>query len=299
VGGGITLNVQIVSTIIQAGTELLSEFIRNRQPASINQVPDLSSLLEKEVKPEPKPEPQQPPRRRKTNFGPMEEAGPIVVNIQPEQKEIAYQPLSIQNETPKENKAAAIATGCVPCSLGHVGTCSGLLNEATRFARGPKGAADPEVIDRVNMCLDELNSLEREDLRPEKITQLTGWERKLAEDVLMASRQTRHKLEDVSNMTTHGLEEIAGSTQAVRQKIGREWFQNKIANLSPEDQENIKSRVMERLEEMKKDALSGDLEIPDVDGQAPKPAPAPKAEDGNGNKEVNVKILEETLPIRG
>ena len=56
---------------------------------------------------------------------------------------------------------------------------------------------------------------------------------------------------------------------------------------------------MERLEEMKKDALSGDLEIPDVDGQAPKPAPAPKAEDGNGNKEVNVKILEETLPIRG
>jgi intein/homing endonuclease len=175
-----------------------------------------------------------------------------------------YLPIKKVEKTPYKGPVFNLETGthnyCVGgiivknCSLGHVGTCSGLLNEATRFARGPEGAQSPEVIDRVNMCLDELNSLEREDLRPEKVTQLTGWERDLADKVLNASRATRHKLEDVTNINTRGLEQIASETQTVRQQIGREWFQNKIAGLTPADQESIKARVMAKLTEMKKQA---------------------------------------------
>ena len=42
-------------------------------------------------------------------------------------------------------KATAIATGCIPCSLGHLGTCTGLLNEGMRFAR-TDGIQSDEVI---------------------------------------------------------------------------------------------------------------------------------------------------------
>jgi len=78
-----------------------------------------------------------------------------------------------------QGKASEIATGCVPCAIGHFGTCSGLLNEAMRFAKS-EGIESSEVIDRVNMCLDELNSMERVDLRPEMIAELPEWEKELA-----------------------------------------------------------------------------------------------------------------------
>lgn len=70
-----------------------------------------------------------------------------------------------------ETKATSIASGCVPCAIGHLGTCSGLLNEAMRFAN-KDGMTSPEVIDRVGMCLDELNAMERVDLRPEMVVNL-------------------------------------------------------------------------------------------------------------------------------
>ena len=47
-------------------------------------------------------------------------------------------------------EATKIETGCVPCAIGHLGTCSGLLNEAIRFA-GKDGMDSEEVIDRVGL----------------------------------------------------------------------------------------------------------------------------------------------------
>jgi hypothetical protein len=254
------MNIQVVSTIIQAGTELLSEIIRNRAPASLNAPPpDMDSLIDQE--------PIVITRRPQVRVV-EEDSSPVTVNITPQQSSTRILKASPQQksiEAPKENKATAIPTGCIPCSLGHVGTCTGLLNEATRFARGPNGAQDPEVLDRVNMCLDELNSLEREDLRPEKVSLLSGWERDLAEKVLNTSRATRHKLEDVRNINTRDLENIAGETQAMRQEMGREWFQSKIANLSQEDQEKITARVKAKLTEIQQQAANG--ELPEIEGE--------------------------------
>jgi len=145
-------------------------------------------------------------------------------------------------------KATTIATGCVPCSLGHVGTCSGLLNESIRFSHGPDGLKSPEVIDRINMCLDELNTMERVDLRPEMTTQLKGWEKELAERALTESRNIRHSLEGLQKIEE--LEQAAAKTQTIRQEIGRSWYQNKLANLTPDDKAEISRRVMAKIEEM-------------------------------------------------
>jgi hypothetical protein len=148
----------------------------------------------------------------------------------------------------EEGKAKTIATGCVPCAMGHFGTCSGLINESVRFAHSEDGVASPEVIDRVNMCMDELNAMERVDLRPEMIVQLDGWEKELAEKVLTESRATRHLLEGLT--TPDELQEAAAKIQETRQEIGRKWFQNKLKNMSSDDQNEISRRVMAKIQEM-------------------------------------------------
>lgn len=131
-----------------------------------------------------------------------------------------------QTQEQLTEKATSIEAGCVPCALGHLSTCSGLLNEAMRFAK-KDGVGSGEVIDRMNMCLDELNAMERVDLRPEMITSLPKWEKSLANSVLTESRQMRHQLEGISS--TEDLERVAGNTQTVRRQIGRDWFQEKLA----------------------------------------------------------------------
>lgn len=141
------------------------------------------------------------------------------------------------------DKATAIATGCVPCSIGHIGTCSGLLNEAMRFAR-KDGIESDEVINRVNMCMDELNSLERVDLRPEMIHALPEWEKSLAEQALNLSRSLRHELEGLSDVPA--LEKICATTQTTRQHIGRTWMRERLQRMPPEQREKVEEELQRR-----------------------------------------------------
>ena len=146
---------------------------------------------------------------------------------------------------PIVSKATAVPTGCLPCSLGHFSVVSGLLNEAVRFAKGSDLSND-EVILRINMSLDELNALERVDLRSEMIVELPAWEKVLADKVLLASRNTRHILEGLK--TPGDLEKAAALVQSTRNQIGKEWFKTKLSTLTPEDRQEVEKRVAERLE---------------------------------------------------
>ena len=155
-------------------------------------------------------------------------------------------PLDEIEESPDalSEKASSIPGGCVPCSIGHLGTCTGLLNEAMRFAH-KDGIQSEEVIDRVNMCLDELNALERVDLRPEMIHNLPEWEKTLAEQALTLSRSLRHDLEGLSNVSS--LEEISANTQTKRKEIGRTWFTKRLSLLSPEQQKQVEEEMQARV----------------------------------------------------
>src|SRR4030042_3846793 len=140
-------------------------------------------------------------------------------------------------------KASSIASVCIPCSVGHLSTCSGLLNEAMRFAR-KDGIASEEVINRVGMCMDELNSLERVDLRPEMTVGLPDWEKPLAEQALDLSRSLRHDLEGIS--TVSQLESIAAKTQTKRQEIGKAWFKERFSRMTPEQQQLVEAKLREK-----------------------------------------------------
>jgi len=147
---------------------------------------------------------------------------------------------------PISEKATDIKTGCVPCSIGHLGTCSGLINEGMRFAR-KDGIQSDEVISRVNMCLDELNALERVDLRPELIHGLPDWEKTLAEQSLSLSRTLRHDLEGLSSVSQ--LEAVAAKTQTKRQEIGQSWFKQRLSLMSPEQRGEVEKVLRKRVEE--------------------------------------------------
>jgi len=146
----------------------------------------------------------------------------------------------------KSEEATAIPTGCVPCALGHYGTCSGILNEAVRFSRGDEGMAADDVLDRVGMCLDELNSMERKDLRPQMINALPPWEKELAQSALEESRSIRHELEAMT--TPEELEAVAAGVQTVRQDLYRTWAKRRIKAMSPEEKSEMARSVLEKLE---------------------------------------------------
>lgn len=154
------------------------------------------------------------------------------------------EPQELIPEAAVEDKATSIAAGCVPCSIGHLGTCVGVTNEAMRFAR-KDGIGAREVIDRVNICLDELNALERIDLRPEMIAGLPAWEKEIANEALSVSRATRHSLENLSSVDE--LEAAAAKLQTARQGIGREWFKERLARMPKEEKEKLAARAIEEM----------------------------------------------------
>lgn len=128
-----------------------------------------------------------------------------------------------------KDKASSVKAGCLPCSIGHMGTCSGLLQEAVRFAQSD-GVNSDTPIDRINTCLDELNTLERKDLTPELIETLPAWEKDLALKALAASRALRHSLESIQ--TLDDLIHASAKTTSVRKEIGREWFHKKLESMT-------------------------------------------------------------------
>ena len=154
--------------------------------------------------------------------------------------------ITLEKPSVNTDEATEVATGCIPCAIGHIGTCSGLLNEALRFAREDGVQAD-QVVDRVGMCLDELNAMERVDLRPEMVINLPEWERDLADNALVTSRDTRHMLESIQ--TVRDLEKAAADTQGTRTRIWRNWIKAKMQNLTPEEREKVQQRVIEKLDE--------------------------------------------------
>lgn len=171
-------------------------------------------------------------------FKRTEPVRPVTIKEQP--PEVAETP------TVEEGKASSIESGCVICAIGHLGTCSGGINEAVRFAK-KEGIESSEVINRVNMCLDELNIMERIDLRPEMIVNLPDWEKKLANQALVVSRGMRHELGEFSSVD--GLERVAANMQTTRNEIGRHWFKERLARMPKEEKEKLAEKAIEKLGE--------------------------------------------------
>jgi hypothetical protein len=209
--------------IINEGFDLLSYLVKKREPEVSGDLPTVQDLEAK--------------------FHEIYSENPI---------ESAPETENAGKETEKHKQglsdgAQGVSEGvaCIPCSQDHLSTCSGLLAEALRFARND-GVESPEVISRIGLCGDELNALERVDLRPELTSQLPDWERKIANGVLTGSRDLRHDMAEV--LTVDALENVAGRAQALRRDIGAQWLKGRIANMSPSEKVKVREKAQEMLD---------------------------------------------------
>lgn len=207
------MNTQIVAILIQEGSRMVGQWLRTR-PIRIHTI-------------------------SKTPL--IEQAPRIVPPVEPVLEEIPEEYSVKPLETEK------VATGCIPCAIGHLGTCAGLLSEADRFARS-SDIYDDEVTDRVGKCLDELNTMERVDLAEENIVNLPLWEKELAGDVLTTSRAIRHQLESIESFDN--LEKTTADAQITRKKLFRSWIKGRMENMTPEEQAVVNRRIIEKLNEL-------------------------------------------------
>ena len=148
-------------------------------------------------------------------------------------------PSTAETLTEQSNKPG---TSCIPCAANHLSTCAGLLSEALRFARSD-GLASPDVIERLGLCQDELNAMERVDLRAEVTANLAPREKTIASAALVGARHARHKLEHLQD--AEELETLAGDIQTLRGSIGAAWWKAKFKGLPAGQQERVKARLKE------------------------------------------------------
>jgi len=128
-----------------------------------------------------------------------------------------------QAEAPTEAITNPVAggTACLPCSRDHLSVTSSALSEGIRFARD-KGVKDPEAVRRIRIALDELNIMERIDLAPEEITKLKGAEKELATWTLTQSRDLRHAITSIKDVST--MEQAAVKASTVTEEfMSRLW----------------------------------------------------------------------------
>lgn len=202
----------MVAMIIQEGTRVISEFIKNR-----------------------------PPKRHEAK-----EPLPTFISEEATEMKAAATPV-VATEVVSEKVSTQEGTACIPCVNGHFSVCSGLISdEALRMARR-HGIGDEEI-SRINKCLDQLNALEREDLAVDKLSKLPQWEKELAIYAQVESASIRHDLETLTSVDD--LEKVALKIKTTRMKIGATFFKEKLKRMPEEDKKQLAKKALEKLEEV-------------------------------------------------
>ena len=145
---------------------------------------------------------------------------PVVENEAPPEQKMTSSTITEPEITPQQETAG---TACNICSLDHISTCAGILEEANRFARR-EGIDNPEVIRRISICRQQLNALERDDANPQKLVELPRIEREIMERILPKAGKLRHRLNEIVSLET--LEQVTAETQDLSDQ-----FQNEIFHL--------------------------------------------------------------------
>lgn len=147
---------------------------------------------------------------------------------------------TVATEVPTTPSTETEGTACVPCADDHLSTCSGLLSEAMRFAR-KDGIESMEVISRLGLCRDELNAMERVDLRPELTSSLPDWEKEIANLALNGSRELRHDMAEMGSVDD--LEKVAAKGTRLRKEVSSRWMKGRLSQTSPEERKSLEERA--------------------------------------------------------
>lgn len=171
-------------------------------------------------------------------------AGPMVQAPEPQQ----------ESKTPTKQ----VGVACIPCTVSHIATCAGELNEAVRFAR--EDVADPEVGLRIDRCLSEIAAAERIDLSPENVSGLPPEEKEIADDAARRLRKARHALEWYTK--AQELEQAAADMSRLQHDASEAWRQARLHKLSPEQRETLRQVATESATRVLEEITSDDSQTP-------------------------------------
>jgi len=163
-------------------------------------------------------------------------------------EEIAPESHSITETYEIPSTPVLSGTACLPCCRDHFSTTSSSLAEGIRFAR-EKGVKDPEVVRRIRIALDELNVMERIDLAPTETARLSGVERELADWALKSSRDLRHAITAIKDVSTME-QATAKASEITEEFMGKLWS-------IPEEKCETCSEIREKLTELIEKRKSG------------------------------------------
>lgn len=113
-------------------------------------------------------------------------------------------------------------TGCIGCSISHLATVSGSLNEAIRFARSG-GINHPEVVRRLNIALEEITVMERIDLSPDAVSNSPKREQALIHEFQPKIRQLRQHISEVKDF--NDLEQVSIEARTLSEEMFKENLQ--------------------------------------------------------------------------
>jgi hypothetical protein len=103
-------------------------------------------------------------------------------------------------ETKKPEEKVSVrdtnTTACIACARDHIAAAAGLLSEGKRFLKD--GLKNDEVLSRIDLATQEIATMERGDLHPDKIMRLPEDERQIAEWLAEEVRRIRHILDHIS-----------------------------------------------------------------------------------------------------
>lgn len=187
------MNTSLIALCIQQGGSIITSLLSMKRPQLKSQ--DTTTLDVIEVVPAPEPEPE-----------PVREVAEL-------------------NDDQKISKGVA----CVPCSISHLLTCRGLLDEAHRMSHDGLTADGQE---RVDQCLGEIAAAERVDLSPANIAKLSGADQVIAKHTAKELREIRHTLEGLK--TPEELAAAAAQTTELQKHVSREFFISRKAQQEEE-----------------------------------------------------------------
>lgn len=159
-------------------------------------------------------------------------------------------PGDLSGEYSGTSQIEAQGKACTVCLNDHFSAVSGALSEALRFAR-KDGIQHPEVVSRIMIAEDELNTGERIDGAPHKVAALPPTEKHIMNDMMNTSRAMRHHLSDIKNF--EDLENCAAFIQNQRRKYRERMFKMRLAELPVSDRQRIRERAQELLKEINPD----------------------------------------------
>lgn len=151
------------------------------------------------------------------------------IDIPSPDDEIDIPEIELDDEIEKVSIRDTKTQACVACSRNHIAAAAGLLSEGKRFLKN--GLTSDEVLNRIDLASQEITTMERGDLHPDKISRLPEDEKRVAEWLASEAQRIRHVMDHISTEKEYmnAINELTKFSKEITKR-----YYTMMENMSPE-----------------------------------------------------------------